>query len=260
MDSEKDIVSMMTEEEARKLHLPGCDVFLRTQLAYRDEINREALVIFLKREAYQAFTDTILIGQYPLLQQEKEMQKRDWRIFTPTIFRQMEYRYLDNFKIAAGFELHLKACLVAKNIVIHQIADKMSQFEELRKRQKKTPVYGNELLDIEGFYYNGKLNILRGLLSKTLDFNQILNSSMYRAQLGKPQDILGIVDDYRNLRNQIHLPRDFVEAPHLNKYQGDSLMQILVKFINEEIVEYYNAIVEKGKWHPSYNLQALTYF
>ena len=82
----------------------------------------------------------------------------------------------------------------------------------------------------------------------------------YRAQLGKPQDFLDIVDDYRNLRNQIHMPGDFVVAPHLDKYTGDSLMRMLVKFINEEIVEYNNTIVEKGKLHPSYNLQALTYF
>jgi hypothetical protein len=35
---------MMTEEEARKLNLSGSDVFLRTQLAYKDEINRESLI------------------------------------------------------------------------------------------------------------------------------------------------------------------------------------------------------------------------
>ena len=97
-------------------------------------------------------------------------------------------------------------------------------------------------------------------MSKSLGFDQILKSPKYRAQLGKPQDFLDIVDDYRNLRNQIHMPGDIVEAPHLNKYTGDSLMRILVKFINEEIVGYNNAIVEKGKWHTSYNLQALTYF
>jgi hypothetical protein len=166
---------------------------------------------------------------------------------------------LDNLKIAAGFELHLKACLVSKDIVIHVIADK-PPFQELCKRQKKTPVYAHELLAIEGFYYNGERNILRGLTSKSLGFDQILNFPKYRAQFGKPQDFLDIVDDYRNLRNQIHMPGDFVEAPHLNRYKGDSLMRILVKFINEEIVGYYNAIVEKGKWHPSHNLQALTYF
>lgn len=250
---------MMTEEEARKLNLPGSDVFFRTQLAYKNEINKEALITFLNREAYKAFTDTILIGQYPLLQQEAEIQKLDWRIFAPTIFRQMEYRDLDNLKIAAGFELHLKACLVSKDIVIHLIANK-SPFQELHERQKKTPVYAHELLAIEGFYYNGKMNILRGLMSKSLGFDQILNSPKYRTQLGKHQDFLDIVDDYRNLRNQIHMPGDFVEAQHLNKYQGDSLMRILVKFINEEIVGYNNAIVGKGKLHLSYNLETLTYF
>lgn len=237
---------MMTEEEARKLNLPGCDVFIRTQLAYKNEINKEALVTFLTREAYKAFTDTILIGQYPLLRQEIEMQKLDWRQLRPTLFRQLEYRDLDNFKIAAGFELHLKACLISKGIVIHLIAD-TPQFHELYQRQKKTPVYGEELLAIEGFCYNGKLNVLRGLTSKSLGLEQILKPK-YRAVLGKPQDFLDIVDDYRNLRNQIHMPGDIVEAPHLNKYTGDSLMRILVKFINEELVAYNNAIVEKGNW------------
>src|SRR5258708_37625161 len=198
---------MMTEEEARKLNLPGNDVFLRTQLAYKNEINKEALITFLNREAYKAFTDTILIGQYPLLQQEKEMEKRDWRIITPTMFRQMEYRDLDNFKIAAGIELHLKACLVSKDIVIHLIADK-PPFKELCERQKKTPVYAHELLAIEGFYYNGERNILRGLTSKSLGFDQILKAK-YRAQLGKSQDFLDIVDDYGNLRTNVHMPGNF---------------------------------------------------
>lgn len=51
---------MIPEEEARKLRLPGSDTFLRTELAYRDEINKGALVTFLNREAYKAFTDSMM--------------------------------------------------------------------------------------------------------------------------------------------------------------------------------------------------------
>src|SRR5579864_6599758 len=100
---------MLTEEEARQQNLPGSDVFLRTQLAYKTELNRNALIVHLNREAYKAFIDTITISQYPLLHNEAEMQKRDWRTFSPTIYRRMEYMDLENLKIAAGFELHLKA-------------------------------------------------------------------------------------------------------------------------------------------------------
>src|SRR5437764_4762900 len=174
---------MMPEEEARKLQLVGSDTFLRTQLAYRDELNKESLIMYLNREAYLAFTDTILIGQYPLLKQERELMKSDWTISTPTIFRQLEYWNLDNLKIAAGFELHLKACLLSKDIVIHLINGRTpfntAQFNALRNRQDNEPVYKSELFAIEGYYFNGTLNILRGLTSLSLKLDKILNSSKY---------------------------------------------------------------------------------
>src|SRR5438552_3513988 len=132
---------MITEEEARKQNLPGSDVFIRTQVAYKTELNRDALIVHLNREAYKAFIDTITIGQYPLLQQEAEMVKRDVKLIAnaPTIVRRGEYMDLDNFKIAAGFELHLKACLVANCIVIHIIANTPA-FVDLRRKQRKEPV------------------------------------------------------------------------------------------------------------------------
>src|SRR5438045_516817 len=119
---------MIPEAEARKQNLPGSDVFLSTQLAYKDELHRDALIVYLNREAYKLFTDTIFIDQYPLLQKEAELLHSNIRIFPPTIFRRIEYIDLENFKIAAGFELHLKACLLSTDIVIHQIA-KSPQFK-----------------------------------------------------------------------------------------------------------------------------------
>lgn len=250
---------MMTEEEARKQNLPGSDVFLRTQLAYKTELNRDALIVYLNREAYKAFIDTITISHYPLLKEEAEKTKRDIRVFPPTIFRRIEHIDLENLKIAAGFELHLKACLLSNDIVIHVIANK-PPFEDLRKKQREEPVYKHELLAIEGFCYNGQLNILRGLTPKSLDFDQILNKPAYRLKLGKPQDFLDIVEDYRNLRNQIHLPGDPIDAPHINQYTGNSFMRILVRFINEEIVEYNNRLIDKWKLNTASKLPPLTYF
>jgi hypothetical protein len=250
---------MITEEEARKQNLPGSDVFLRTQLAYKTELNRDALIVYLNREAYKAFVDTITIGQYPQLKEETERTIRNLRLHPPTVFRRIEYMDLENFKIAAGFELHLKACLLSNDIVIHVIAN-TPPFVDLRRKQRKEPAYKDELLAIEGFYYNGQLNILRGLTSQSLNFDTILNTSTYRHKLGKPQDFLDIVEDYRNLRNQIHLPGDFVEAPHINTYAGDSLMRMLVQFINEEIVDYNNKLIDKWKLNTASKLPPLTYF
>jgi hypothetical protein len=121
-------------------------------------------------------------------------------------------------------------------------------------------VYSHELLAIEGFYYNGQLNILRGLTTNSLDFKLILDTPPYRLQLGKSQDFLNIVEDYRKLRNQIHLPGDPVEAPHINKYTGDSLIRLLVTFINEDIVEYNNRLIDKWKLNTSQKVPHLAYF
>ena len=250
---------LITEEEARKQNLPGSDVSLRTHLAYKTELNRDALIVYLNREAYKLFTDTIFISQYPLLQKETEMVKSRIRIFPPTIFRRIEYIDLENFEIAAAFELHLKACLLANDVVIHYIS-REPQFRHLRCKQKEEPVYSHELLAIEGFYYNGQLIILRGLTTNSLDFKLILDTPPYRLQLGKPQDFLDIVEDYRKLRNQIHLPGDPIEATHINKYEGDSLMRVLVKFINEEIVEYNNKLIDKWELGTAQKVPPLAYF
>jgi hypothetical protein len=256
---------MITEEEARKQNLPGSDVFLRTQLAYKDELNRDALIVHLNREAYKAFIDTITIGQFPLLKKEGDAAlKGFFNMPTPTIHLRLEYIDLDNLKIAAGFELHLKASLLSNDIVIHFINGKApfntASFKALRKKQELEPVYKQELLAIEGFYYNGERNELRGLTSQSLNFEKILNEPNYRSKLGKSQDFLDIVEDYRNLRNQIHLPGDAIDAPHLTQYKGSSLMKILEEFINKEIVEYNNKIMEKWKLNTSSKLPRLDLF
>ena len=252
---------MLTEEEARQQNLPGSDVFLRTQLAYKTELNRDALIVHLNREAYKAFIDTIAIGQYPQLRQEAEMLIKDVRFLAraQATVRRGEYLDLDNFKIAAGFELHLKACLLANGIIIHVIANTPA-FANLRRKQRGEPVYKDELLAVEGFFFTGQLNILRGLTAQSLTFDTILNTPAYRQQLGKSQEFLDVVEDYRNLRNQIHLPGDFVEAPHINTYQGDSLMRLLIQFINEEIVANNNKLIDRWKLNTASKLLPLLYF
>src|SRR5207247_8394516 len=98
---------MLTEEEARKQNLPGSDVFLRTQLAYKTEFNRDAFIASLNREAYKAFMDTFIIGQYPLIKQEEAMLQKDIHTLptATTVIRKLEYINFENLKIAAGFEL-----------------------------------------------------------------------------------------------------------------------------------------------------------
>jgi hypothetical protein len=105
-----------------------------------------------------------------------------------------------------------------------------------------------------------QLNILRGLTPQSLKFDDILNNPQYSSTLGKTQELLDLVEEYRNLRNQIHLPGDIVEAPHINKYMGDSVVKLLVTFINENIVECNNKLIDKWELNPAGKVPPLTYF
>lgn len=248
----------MTDEEAKRQNLPGSDVYKGTHLAYHDDLNRNYAARAFHVEAYKTFFDTILITQFPQLQ--KEARKASLRYFPPMTFRRIEVINLENFKIATGFELHFKACLLLNNIIIRKIKNKVP-FKDLYREQKKRPIDKNELFNIEGYYYTGTVgNILRGLSEESLGFKTILNERSYRQALNKTEEILNIAEDYRNLRNQIHLPGDFIEAPHINSYQGDELMRLLVSFINTDIVGWVNSFCDREGLSDNWRLQPLNYF
>ena len=68
------IQTHLTNADARKQNLPGCDVFIYSHSIYIDDgINRDIAVVNLNREAYKAFSDTIFIKHR---EQDKKAQHR----------------------------------------------------------------------------------------------------------------------------------------------------------------------------------------
>ena len=141
---------MITEIEARRLNLPGCDTFKATELAYKDDINRDAFVIKLNIESYKIFCSSFLIGDYPNIIKEREQQIENCRklnennpetnnltIFLPPIIQhRFEYINLEHFYLTTGFELSFKSKLLHRSFVVN-IFEETTQFETLRKEQKK---------------------------------------------------------------------------------------------------------------------------
>ena len=89
-----------------------------------------------------------------------------------------------------------------------------------------------------------QINILHGLTEESLSFKTICNSQNYIASLNISNDILGVVENYRNLRNQIHLPGDTCETPNIERL-GGSATELMINFINDRIVENSNNIIGK---------------
>jgi hypothetical protein len=244
----------ITYEEAYSLGLPGSDVFVYTHLLYKDDLNRDFGVARLNKEAYTAFSDTVLFSEYAQLAAECRLALSGCMEFTPTILKRLEYINFENLKISTGFELSLKARLLSNNCIINQLNAELPEFEELSKQQKKRPILREEYFAIDGYRYDSQRqrNRLIGLKDESLKFGIILNKSEYRRLLNIPEEIIEIANDYRKLRNQIHFPGDIVEASHLIKYNGDALIHKIQEFINQYIVNE-NAMIA-SRHYPVLNL------
>jgi hypothetical protein len=264
---------MITEIEARQRNLPGCDTFKKTELVYKDNINRDAFVIKLNIESYKIFCSSFLIGDYPNIIKEREQQKEHYRklnennpetnnlsIFLPPIIQQrFEYINLEHFYLATGFELSFKSKLLYRNFIVNIFEDS-PQFANLRKEQKKRPITKTELFSISDYFYDedNMINRLKGITQKSLGFEIMLNKSSYKKELNVDEEIILIAEEFRNLRNQIHLPGDWQSSVLINNL-GDSLVNKLVEYINNHIVDMTNQLIDMNNFNFP-KLQKLNYF
>lgn len=238
--------------EARQQTLPGSNVFRPTSFMYIDEAHRDWSAVRLNIEAVKAFSDTVAISERDELAAHR-VRVQDWIVkgalaaglqypwsaADHDTFEYMNYEYL---KIACGFELHLKARLVSRGVVLHQLDRSDPKYRTLADEQRERPVSIAEMLAIQDFQFDGKQNFLPGLGSLSLKFSWLTDKPGYRNVLGLTQQQLDIVKDYRALRNLIHLPGDVVDTPGIRAF-GRPIIEFLLPFINVEIVEWSNATI-----------------
>lgn len=250
-------MTLITQIEAKRRNLSGYDSFKRTQLAYRDNLNRDHFVVSLNREALKIFNLSVTLGQHIKLKIEAEnIQKQ----LADGTFKQENYQIsevklklledmnLEFFYIATGFELHFKSWLLQNDYIVN-IIDKVAPFKQLRKDQEDRPISKPEFFTVGSFMYDTtkQINILQGLTEHTLFFSTILNKTNYVRALGISSDVIGIAEDYRNLRNQIHLPGDTCETPNIHRLAG-SATDLMIDFINEKIVDNSNHLIQQNKF------------
>lgn len=254
----------LTTEEAKFRNLPGSDTFKNTHVWYRDSLHRDWAVVFLLRESLKAFVDTILISSHRDMKTEfaaleKFFALRSANAALPmppmpkTDQRLMSLNY-EHLKIACGFEMVLKALLLRRDYILHKVEND-GPYTHLAQKQKTQPVLKDELLAVDTFRFDGKTNYLPGLTKQSLGFESLLKRRGYKTALGLDADVLDIINEYRELRNQIHLPGDIIETPKLHAYPNGGKTFIL-EFINTVIVEHSNQLVQKH----AFNWPLLAYF
>jgi hypothetical protein len=244
----------ISTEEAKEQGLPGSDVFRFSHLLYHDPVNRDAGVVHLNVEALKSFSDTVLVTRRLELAAERKAAK-DWVAqggfaskaplpLGAATMSHLGYVNYENFRLACGFELHLKARLLSNDFVVHEIDGGNPAYRSLARGQKTRPISSAELLAVDSYRFDGKQNYLPGLKDTSLKFSTLTDEPEYRKSLKLPDEHLDIIRDYRLLRNQIHLPGDFIESPSIRAYSGP-IVDFVTNFINVEIVAFSNKLIEK---------------
>ena len=248
----------ITTEDATKQALPRSDTTRYTHLLYKDDVCRDWGVVRLNLEALKAFSDTITIGRrHQLATEDAEFQQ--WfgqdglkaGVSPPSLDAmkaRTKYRNLENLKIAAGFELHLKARLLARNYVLHVIDREAMGYKELAGVQRNRPIERCELLAIQTYQFDGKENYLPGLTEASLNFSWLTGKTAYRAALELTDQQRDIVERYRLLRNQLHFPGDRLDTPSIQPFPRP-IANFLVEFINREIVVWSNTLMSQHNFN-----------
>lgn len=247
----------MTTQEAQRRFLPGFDVYRNSHLLYHDDLNRDFGVVHLNLEAFKAFSDTVTITQrHTLASDQKAIDiwvaqggfeaKLPFPWWGDSTRARMEYRNYEHLKIASGFELHLKARLLARDYLLHEIDPKTHGYKALAKEQKRRPINKRELLAVQSYHFNGQQNYLPGLKDTSLKFSLLTDELAYRSALGLSNTQLEVINDYRVLRNSIHLPGDPVSSPNIQSL-GSGVLSFLTTFINDEIIEWSNMLIALHK-------------
>lgn len=244
----------ISTEDARTQGIAGSDVFRYTHLLYKDDVHRDYGVVRLNIEAIKAFSDTVTVMRRHELAAEhaaigKWFEEGGMAAGTPfprdeATTARSEYRNDENLKIAAGFELHLKARLLAGDYVVHKIDKRTTGCSTIARDQRERPVKKTELMAVQQFRFDGKENYLPGLDDASLEFKLLVSEAAYRAALGLTDQQLAIIEDYRRLRNQIHFPGDRVGIPGIGAY-GRPIAEFLVEFINTEVIACANALIRR---------------
>ena len=251
---------LITRDEAIKRKLNGWDVFKRSHLIYMDGINRDASAAILNYESYKAFFDTILLNEAQRIKAEQD--RKDAFINAgksiavdafPWPEKQQEFGHFRNYeylKIGCGFELSLKSSLLFAGFVIHEI-ERSALYKDLANEQKERPVKISELIAISDYMFDGEKNILPGITEKSIPFSRMIEKPNYQSTYKLSSKDLGVITDYKDLRNAIHLPGEIIETSFLKTMSWSEKIDHLYSYIEEHLVAQNRALVGKHSFHQS---------
>jgi len=123
------------------------------------------------------------------------------------ISRGMDLAVLDAMRICTSFENYMKAVLIEKGFVIHQIDKRAldSRYRHLAKEQKTRPIKSSEIKEAEGLKYKrGNGYDFKSLKTHTLSMSFLLSKEKYVAAHKLNPYLIGMLTKINKHRNTLH--------------------------------------------------------
>jgi len=246
----------VTAKEAKEKNMPGCNQLDWNTFIYSGNPVHHAT--WLYREALTIFNDCATIKLKSELKKEREglqehrlyIESRSKKGLDTTRVRKpdMTYikkfinqRHLENFKICAGFEVTLKAILLEKGFVVHEIS-KEAPYNHLHRLQSKKPVAIADLLEISEAMFDGSRPYLPGLLKKSIGMERLICRESYIEIYDIPKYAVDVIRECRNIRNMIHYPGEPFETPARKKLKV-TFDDFLIDFIERNLLGRANKLL-----------------
>lgn len=238
--------------EARSQGLQGSDSFTHSAIIYLDDFHRRLSAFRLVQEAVNAFGDSLAFSRSRDLNEQVEFFREYMKaggLLSDLEYRHnqswdkyIRFRHLEYLKLAAGFELALKAMLLRQGYLVHIIDKKSAVHKHLASAQKTGPISVEALLEIAPYQFDGSRNFLPGILPQSIKFSWLTLRREYRATFPFSETEMDIVDDYRKLRNMIHLPGDWPDlSDNIESRQATS--EKVVKMVNDQVIDWANSLL-----------------
>lgn len=141
---------------------------------------------------------------------------------------------IDWIRVSICFENYMKAILLQKGYLIHQINKEIPELENLAKSQKKRPIPVSEFQEIN-LILDKKVSrerLKEGLKLQTIQFNLLLKTK-YQNKIQLPAGIHKIITEINKKRNNLHFYHEAENSYSKKKIED---LVLLKKYVEEDIM------------------------
>jgi len=199
------------------------------EIIYFDKRNMAGVAMQLIATAIATFRQCNIIKELKYLNENinKRLEDLDIKKIANIAFQEP----IDNVRIVMCFENYMKAVLLSKGYIVHEVDRNLETLLPISKKIKnKEPILLSEFLMYEKFYFEkNKTCKIKGISKNTISFSVLL-SDKYQSIILLPSNLKIILSKINEERNHLHFQTNFNLK---NNKQKINDINTIIDFVNE---------------------------